>query len=87
MGDFEQRVVARGGLTVFLGTDVEQSQTWVGGVDLYPDVWPHIRNITNLQRHQYEFYRKLGYVIVGVIPDANRFGQPDIFMAKRVGRA
>lgn len=83
--DFEQRVIERGGLTIFLGTDDEQSQTSLGGVDLYPDVWPHLRSMTNLRHHPYEFYQKLGYLIVGVIPDANGFGKPDIFMAKRVG--
>jgi aminoglycoside 6'-N-acetyltransferase I len=51
---------------------------------LYPNVWEHVRNITNLRDHPYEFYQKLGYVIVGVIPDANGFGQPNIFMAKRL---
>jgi hypothetical protein len=35
-------------------------------------------------RHPYEFYRKVGFTIVGALPDANGFGQPDIFMAKRV---
>jgi len=84
--DFEQRVVERGGLTIFLGSDDEQSQTSLGGVDLYPDVWAHLRAVRNLRRHPYQFYQKLGYVIVGVIPDANGFGKPDIFMAKRVGR-
>lgn len=34
--------------------------------------------------HPYEFYQKLGYSIVGVLPDANGFEKPDIFMAKRV---
>jgi aminoglycoside 6'-N-acetyltransferase I len=33
-----------------------------------------------------KFYQKLGYVIVGVIPDANGPGKPDIMMAKRVGK-
>jgi aminoglycoside 6'-N-acetyltransferase I len=83
--DFEQRVVERGGRTIFLGTDDEPGWTSLGGVDLYPDVWTHLRKITNLRRHPYEFYQKLGYVIVGVIPDANGFGKPDILMAKRVG--
>ena len=83
--DFEQQVIARGGTSIYLGADDEMNQTSLGGVDLYPDVWSHVRNIRNHRRHQYEFYQKLGYTIVGVIPDANGFGKPDIFMAKRVG--
>lgn len=85
--DFEQRVVERGGTTIFLGTDDEQGQTSLGNIDLYPNVWAHVRKIRNLRRHPYEFYQKLGFVIVGVMPDANGFGKPDIFMAKRVGLA
>ncbi len=38
--------------------------------------------IRNPGGHPYEFYQKLGYVIVGVVPDANGFGKPDIYMAK-----
>jgi hypothetical protein len=33
-------------------------------------------------RHPNEFYQKLGYEIVGVIPDANGLGKHDILMAK-----
>jgi aminoglycoside 6'-N-acetyltransferase I len=83
--DLEQRVVALGGSTIYLGTDDEQSQTSIAGIDLYPDVWQHVRNIRNFRDHPYEFYQKIGFVIVGVVPDANGFGKPDILMAKRVG--
>jgi aminoglycoside 6'-N-acetyltransferase I len=83
--DLEQRVIELGGGTIYLGTDDEQDQTSIAGIDLYPNVWQHIQNIANLRDHPYEFYQKLGFVIVGVIPDANGFGKPDIFMAKRVG--
>jgi len=85
VNDLEQQVRARGGQTIFLGTDDEMNRTSLAGIDLYPDVWNHVRTIKNLRRHPYEFYRKLGFVIVGVIPDANGFGKPDILMAKRVG--
>jgi aminoglycoside 6'-N-acetyltransferase I len=30
------------------------------------------------------FYQRVGFEIVGVIPDANGPGKPDILMAKRV---
>jgi aminoglycoside 6'-N-acetyltransferase I len=52
----------------------------------FPNVWEHIAHIRNVKHHPYEFYQKLGYVIVGVIPDANRPGKPDILMAKSLAR-
>ena len=73
-----------GGLTILLGSDDETDMTTLSGVDLYPDVWPHIRNIRNLCDHPFEFYQKCGFVIVGVVPDVNGLGKPDILMAKRV---
>jgi len=42
-------------------------------------------NIQNIGGHPYKFYEKTGYKIVGVFPDANGVGKPDIWMAKRVG--
>lgn len=80
----EAEVRARGGVTLFLGSDDEEGMTSLAGVDLYPYVTEHIRGIRNLKRHPYEFYQKLGYAIVGVIPDANGVGKPDIIMAKRI---
>jgi aminoglycoside 6'-N-acetyltransferase I len=38
----------------------------------------------NLKNHPFTFYERLGYHIVGVIPDANGIGKPDILMAKRL---
>jgi hypothetical protein len=45
----------------------------------------HLARIENRRGHPFEFYQKLGYAIVGVVPDANGWGKPDILMAKRVG--
>jgi aminoglycoside 6'-N-acetyltransferase I len=85
VADLEERVRERGALTLFLGTDDEDDQTTLSGVDLYPNPLEHLDRIRNLRGHAYEFYQKLGFVIVGVMPDANGWGKPDIFMAKRVG--
>jgi len=84
VGALEAAVQARGGVTLFLGSDDEDQMTSLAGVDLYPDVAAHIGRIRNLKRHPYEFYQKLGYTIVGVIPDANGLGRPDILLAKRI---
>lgn len=82
--DLETQVRARGGLTIMLGTDDEDYMTSLSGVDLYPDVCAHIAAIRNLKRHPYQFYQRLGYAIIGVVPDANGRGKPDILMAKKV---
>ena len=82
--DLEDRVRKRGGITLWVGTDDEDNMTTLGGVDLYPNLFDAIANIKNLRGHPYEFYQKLGFVIVGVMPDANGQGKPDIYMAKRV---
>ena len=82
--DLEQQVRLRGGLTILLGSDDEDGQTTLSGVDLYDDTWGRIAHVRNLHGHPYEFYQKLGFRIVGVVPDANGFGKPDILMAKRV---
>ncbi|MEI2691637.1 MAG: GNAT family N-acetyltransferase [Anaerolineae bacterium] len=81
----EAEVQARGGVTLFLGSDDEDHMTSLSGVDLYPDVAAHIGSIRNLKRHPFEFYQKLGYTVVGVIPDANGLGKPDILLARRIG--
>lgn len=84
VSDLEDQVRQRGGITLSVGTDDQNDMTTLSGVDLYPDVLGHLARIENLRGHPYEFYRRVGFVIVGVMPDANRFGKPDIHMAKRV---
>ena len=83
--DFEDQVRSKGGLTITLGSDDEDNMTSLSNVDLYENLWEKIRDIRNLKNHPYEFYQKLGYIITGVVPDANGPGKPDILMAKRVG--
>lgn len=86
VADLEDRVKERGGLTITLGTDDENNQTSLSGIDLFPNVWEYVARIRNLKQHPYEFYQKQGFVIIGVMPDANGIGKPDILMAKSVVR-
>ena len=83
--DLEAQARQRGASTLYLGADDEFGGTNLFGVDVYPNVLDHIAAIRNLSNHPYEFYQKCGFVVVGIIPDANGLGKPDIFMAKRVG--
>jgi len=82
--DFEEQVRLRGGLTITLGSDDEDDMTSLAGVNLFVNTWEKIQNIRNLKNHPFEFYQKMGYVITGVVPDANGIGKPDILMSKRV---
>jgi len=83
--DLEERVRERGGITIYAGADDEDNMTSVSGIDLYPNVLEHLMNIKNIKGHPYAFYEKMGFTIVGVIPDADGIGKPDIIMTKRVG--
>lgn len=84
VNDLEAQVRERGGLTVMLGSDDETDLTTLSGVDLYADVPGYIAQAKGNAPHPLEFYRKLGYTIVGVVPDANGYGKPDITLAKRL---
>jgi aminoglycoside 6'-N-acetyltransferase I len=84
VADLEQQVKLHGGGTIYLGTDDEDRMTTLADKDLYDDIPGYLANIHNLKKHPYEFYLKQGFTIVGVLPDANGPGKPDIIMAKRV---
>ncbi len=75
----------QGGLTIHLGADdaKDGGETSLANVDLYNDLPDKIKNFTS-GTHQSGFYMKLGYKIIGVMPDANGIGKPDIFFGKRL---
>ncbi len=82
----EERVREAGALTLYLGTDDDGATpgTSAGGVELYPDVLSHAVGLRVIE-HPVGFYLRMGFEVVGLIPDANGPGKPDILMAKRVG--
>jgi aminoglycoside 6'-N-acetyltransferase I len=87
VASFEHEAARRGALTATLGTDDDSGMTSLAHTRLYDEVPRHISELRDLGRsHPFLFYRKLGYVVTGVMPDANGRGKPDIYMSKALGR-
>ena len=83
----EREAAKAGALVIYLGTDDEDGATSLSEGDLFENTLGKIGGIQNYSGHPYEFYQKCGYRIVGVLPDVNGPGKPDIFMAKRLTAA
>ncbi|MFL5605545.1 MAG: GNAT family N-acetyltransferase [Gemmatimonadaceae bacterium] len=82
--DLEVIVMARGALTLWAGSDDLAGETSLGGVDLYSALPDAIHDVRSWGRHPLPFYRRLGFHVIGVMPDANGPGRPDIFLGKRL---
>ena len=86
LGRLEAHARGKGVLTLFLGSDDDYGGTTLYGRDLLLDVLGHAATVEATPRgHALTFYRQHGYRAVGVLPDVNGPGRPDIFMAKRLG--
>lgn len=84
LADLERLAAAAGVLTLWLGTDDEDGRTSLSEEDPFPDPLARLAAIQNRGGHPYEFYQRCGFVLAGMLPDANGRGKPDIFMTKRV---
>jgi aminoglycoside 6'-N-acetyltransferase I len=84
----ERRARDAGALTLYLGTDDDwdEPRSSAGGVDLWPDPLAHAARLEP-GTHPAGFYRRVGFAVIGLLPDANGPGKPDIFMAKRLAPA
>lgn len=83
--DLEALLTARGALTLWAGSDDVAGETSLGGVDLYAALPEALGAVHSWGRHPLPFYRRLGFHVIGVMPDANGRGRPDIFLGKRLG--
>lgn len=83
--ELEKIAQTKGIIGIVLGTDDETGSTSLSEKEINGNnVFEEIRKIKNLKNHPYEFYRRCGYTIVGLVPDANGKGKPDIWMWKRI---
>lgn len=83
MAAIEDAAREKGGITMYLGADDEEpgGETSLANIDLYDNLPKHIQDFEP-GTHQSAFYLKLGYKVVGVVPDASGKGRPDIMLAK-----
>jgi aminoglycoside 6'-N-acetyltransferase I len=81
----EARARDEGVLTLFLGSDDDYGGTSLFGRDLWPNVVSRVAATEATARgHALTFYRRHGYEIVGLLPDVNGSGRPDVMLAKRL---
>ncbi|HWA90777.1 MAG TPA: GNAT family N-acetyltransferase [Rhizomicrobium sp.] len=83
-GHLERYAAAQGVLTLYLGTDDDFGGTNLSGTDLFDGLLAKLAGATVTTGHPLAFYMKLGWQVIGAIPDANGPGKPDILMAKRI---
>ena len=81
----EIRAAAVGAVTLFVGTDDEFGGTNLFSRNLYPEPLDSLKQLQAASAHPFTFYLRRGFVVTGIIPDANGPGKQDIFMAKRLG--
>ncbi len=84
--DLERYVREKGGLTIQLGTSDESNRTSIFGRELYADIPSAIGSLRAAPNHPLDFYRRVGFVVIGIVPDAEGAGRPSIMMAKKVKR-
>lgn len=82
--DLEAQAVRRGVSSIFLGADDHGGFTTLAHVRMGDDLYNALANAAARRPHPLGFYEKMGYQVVGVLPDANGPGQPDILMAKKL---
>ena len=87
--DIERFAIDRGALTMELSTSDTTAATNLTGIDLYTDPLGALSRIDVVDQdvgHSYQFWLKVGYTIVGVLPDAEGSGMPSITLSKRLSR-
>jgi aminoglycoside 6'-N-acetyltransferase I len=82
--DLEKILAARGALTLWAGADDLSGETSLGEIDLYAELPSALNRVKSWGNHPLPFYRSLGFHVIGVMPDANGAGRPDIFLGKRL---
>jgi aminoglycoside 6'-N-acetyltransferase I len=85
--DIERVAMDAGALTLAVSTSDTTESTTLNGIDLYGDPIGALSRIDVVDEragHAFQFWCKVGYTVVGVLPDAEGLGMPSICLAKRI---
>jgi aminoglycoside 6'-N-acetyltransferase I len=80
----EKELAKRGATVLFLATEDEFGDTTLYDTDLFAEPFEPMRTMKAVNWHPFVFYRRRGFQVCGVIPDAFGVGKPDILMAKKI---
>lgn len=83
--EVERLAATRGILGLMAGTSDETGATPLYGSDLFRNPFAGLSKLTGAENHPVTFWTKVGFTIVGVVPDAEGRGKPAITLAKRIG--
>ena len=80
----ESLAIEAGAVSIWAGTGDETGATSLSKVDLYADPANAIANLETPPDHPVNFWNKMGYTVVGVLPDEEGLGRPGIHLARRL---
>ena len=85
INELEKIAQKRDIIGIMAGSDDETNSTSLSDKEITGEnIFEEIKNIKNYKNHLYEFYIKCGYIIIGIIPNANGSKKPDIWLWKDI---
>jgi aminoglycoside 6'-N-acetyltransferase I len=85
MGEIEKLVQEKGAIGIILDSGDEEKLTSLSEKEINEaNIFEEIKNIKNIRNHPYEFYKKCGFMIYGIIPNAYGVNKSSILMWKDI---
>ena len=81
--DLEEHAARAGAGVLFVSTSDETGATSLSGTDLYADPVGALARFEVSESPAVAFWVRMGFSLVGLLPDAEGLGNPSIHLAKR----